>query len=557
MNRFRTIVMYFWLVAVSLILLGGIRFVEGRLDGMVAEKKLRFTGQIKNAPPMVIFTTVGLGSFRGLVADLLWLRAGTLKNKGSYFEQAQLARWITDLQPTFSGATAYLAWNMAYNISVTCSTPAERWRWVSEGIRLLRDQALVYNPEDWLLYKELAWIYQHKLGNVLDEGNLYYKIQLALQMTEVVGPDPDWPALAAAPVGEKGFMEAYPPDSPVWKAAKTAGYKDYEALYQEFAKSSPAQLPEAFLAGLRRNDKLKKDLITFFRAELLRRRLKLDPKIIDQINKKYGNLDWRVPESLAIYWATRGKEYAPDRTDTYAMLDREITQSLYESFKAGRILMLDEKNFESLITVPNLSLIDAVYQAYVDAQIRHDGEGVKESSFHTARMNFLKEAITILFNYGNFSKAEKYFNILVRDDGPQKHGKTLEEFVMGEFAEEVHSANVKQANEIISGLIFRSIHFMLYNDLDAALANERIARYIYSKYVVGQGATERQRLRPYNEIKRAVTEQCLKTFPPALAAILKARIAAEQAAETEERSVAPAPPAPATPAVPAAGSKKP
>ena len=555
MNRFRTIVMYFWLAAVSLVLLGGIRFAESRLDDLIAGNKLRFTGQIKNAPPMVIFTTVGLGSFRGLVADLLWLRAGTLKNKGSYFEQAQLARWITDLQPTFSGATAYLAWNMAYNISVTCSTPAERWRWVSEGIRLLRDQALVYNPEDWVLYKELAWIYQHKLGNVLDEGNLYYKIQLALQMTEVVGSNPDWPALAAAPVGEKEFMAAYPPESPVWAAAKAAGYPDYESLYRAFSMSSPAQLPEAFLAGLRRNDKLKKDLLTYFRAELLRQRLKLDPKIIDEINRKYGNLDWRVPESLAIYWATRGKTYAPDRTDTYAMLDREITQSLYESFKAGRILMLDEKNFESLITVPNLSLIDAVYQAYVDAQIHHDGEGVKESSFHTARMNFLKEAIAILFNYGSFSKAEKYFNILVRDDGPQKHGRTLEEFVMGEFAEEVHSANVKQANEIISGLIFRSIHFMLYNDLDAALANERIARYIYSKYAAGQGASERQRLRPYNEIKRVVTEQCLKTFPPGLAAILRARIAAEQAAETEQQKQ-PGPAGSLPSPAPAAGSGK-
>ena len=555
MNRFRTIVMYFWLAAVSLVLLGGIRFAESRLDGMVAEKRLRFTGQIKNAPPMVIFTTVGLGSFRGLVADLLWLRAGTLKNKGSYFEQAQLARWITDLQPTFSGATAYLAWNMAYNISVTCSTPAERWRWVSEGIRLIRDQALIYNPEDWVLYKELAWIYQHKLGNVLDDGNLYYKIQLAREMTDVVGPAPDWKALAAAPGGEKEFMAAYPPESPVWAAAKAAGYPDYEALYSAFAKSSPAQLPESFLAGLRRDGSLQKELLDYFRAELLRRRLKLDPKVIEEINRKYGTLDWRVPESLAIYWATLGKKYVPTRVDNTAMLDREITQSLYESFKAGRILMIDDKNFESLITVPNLALVDSVYQAYLDAQIRHDGAANKRSSFYSARLNFIREAIAILFNYGNFSKAEKYFKLLVKEDGPQKHGRTLEEFVMGEFAEEVHDANVKQANEIISGLIFRSIQFMLYNDFDAALANERIARYIYSKYSAGQGASERQRLRPYSEIKRVVTEQCIKTLPPSLAAILKARIAAEQAAEAEQKERDVRPGAAAAPALPAAGSR--
>ena len=119
--------MYFALICVTLVLLFGVNRMERRLDGAVAEHNLRFTGQIKNAPPLVTFTTVALGSFRGLVADLLWLRAGSLQEKGSYFEMVQLARWITDLQPTFSGATAYLAWNMAYNISVTCSSFEDRF----------------------------------------------------------------------------------------------------------------------------------------------------------------------------------------------------------------------------------------------------------------------------------------------------------------------------------------------------------------------------------------------------------------------------------------------
>ena len=96
MNKFRTITMYFVLVLVTLVLLFGINRIENRLDSQVAEHNLRFTGQIKNAPPVVVFTTVALGSFRGLVADLLWLRAGALQEKGNYFEMVQLARWITD-----------------------------------------------------------------------------------------------------------------------------------------------------------------------------------------------------------------------------------------------------------------------------------------------------------------------------------------------------------------------------------------------------------------------------------------------------------------------------
>ena len=94
MNKFRTLVMYTVLAAVTIVMLIGVHRFEKRLDAQVAEHRLRFTGEIRNAPPMVIFTTVALGSFRGLVADLLWLRAGSLQEKGNYFEMVQLAMFI-------------------------------------------------------------------------------------------------------------------------------------------------------------------------------------------------------------------------------------------------------------------------------------------------------------------------------------------------------------------------------------------------------------------------------------------------------------------------------
>ena len=46
MSRFRTIVMYFVLVVVTLAMLFGISRMEKRLDAQVAEHNLRFTGQI-------------------------------------------------------------------------------------------------------------------------------------------------------------------------------------------------------------------------------------------------------------------------------------------------------------------------------------------------------------------------------------------------------------------------------------------------------------------------------------------------------------------------------
>ena len=53
-------------------------------------------------PPTVAFTTVVLAGFRGLAADLLWLRATALQDEGRYIELVQLADWITVLEPQFS-----------------------------------------------------------------------------------------------------------------------------------------------------------------------------------------------------------------------------------------------------------------------------------------------------------------------------------------------------------------------------------------------------------------------------------------------------------------------
>ena len=67
------------------------------------------------------------------------------------------------MQPKYAGVLGYLGWNMAYNISVTESDYRERWRWVNNGTGLLLN-ALESNPDDSHLYRELGWIYFHKMG---------------------------------------------------------------------------------------------------------------------------------------------------------------------------------------------------------------------------------------------------------------------------------------------------------------------------------------------------------------------------------------------------------
>jgi hypothetical protein len=171
-----------------------------------------------DAPAGVRFVTVALGGFRGILADILWLRASNLQDEGRFFEVAQLADWITRLQPRYPEVWAYHAWNMAYNITAVLADPADRWHWVRNGIRLLRDEGIPSNPHNPKLYWELGWMFYDKVGGKWDEATLFYRISWAREMGAVVGTKPGSAdrarRLAAAgldPVRMKAVDEAYGP----------------------------------------------------------------------------------------------------------------------------------------------------------------------------------------------------------------------------------------------------------------------------------------------------------------------------------------------------------
>jgi hypothetical protein len=152
------------LISGAVALLLAVSFFQRQLNHQRTNPEMglmRVTDLGSNAPPILAFTTVALGGFRGLIANSLWIRANDLQNDGKYFEMVQLADWITKLEPTFVQVWLMQSWNMAYNISVKFTDFGDRWRWVQRGIELLRDDGLKYCPKEALVYRELAWFFQH------------------------------------------------------------------------------------------------------------------------------------------------------------------------------------------------------------------------------------------------------------------------------------------------------------------------------------------------------------------------------------------------------------
>lgn len=130
-----------------------------------------------------------LGGLRSIAAEVIWFRADRLQDEGRYVELAQLASALTAMEPHTPEVWSYAAWNLAYNISIMMATPEDRWRWVEAAIRLLRDEGLKLNPEDPDLCRDLAWLFELKLGADIDSAAETYRTLWRAKVDDVARRD--------------------------------------------------------------------------------------------------------------------------------------------------------------------------------------------------------------------------------------------------------------------------------------------------------------------------------------------------------------------------------
>lgn len=126
-----------------------------------------------------------LGGLRSVVSEIIWFRADRLRDEGRYVELAQLAQLLVHMEPHTPEVWTYSAWNLAYNISIMMTTYEDRWRWVYAAVCLLRDDAIRYNPREACLYRELAWMFQIKIGANIDSASGVYREKWAAIVRDV------------------------------------------------------------------------------------------------------------------------------------------------------------------------------------------------------------------------------------------------------------------------------------------------------------------------------------------------------------------------------------
>ncbi len=486
------------------------------------EMKLIINEPLENAPPSLAFTTVAMGAFRGLLVDILWLRADRLKEKGEFFDAKQIAEWITTLQPRFASVWEFHAWNMAYNISVAmpATQPDERWRWVKNGYELLRDQGITLNPKSILLYRELARIFQHKIGSISDDVHKYYKLQLAMAMEPLLGPADNqyFKALAEAPTDWEQIIKD--PDvasliAALKSADETFDDDDFVSSYLSLRQNPARFNPDAFkvIDNFRGTEAIQKFDI-FAKAYHLRNVWKLDPALMQQLNEIYGPinwndpnthlpLDWRHPDTHAIYWAARGLQVAGKEEFSIAEIntDRIINHSLQNLFRNGKIFIYNvpvqmpsdsysqapqTRTEKEIFLRPDLRMFEPYNKAALDRIEKYEYlEDMKRGSLQslkTGHRNMLKNAIFSFYQAGHMQQAKKIYKQLQQLYPSDESKVHLVKFVHDRLREELRYIGLDNASEIVQMMLRESYFRYAMHDDDEAFGREKMAKEIHDRY---------------------------------------------------------------------------
>lgn len=522
------------------------------------ELQLVMNREIRNVPPKYAWITAMAGSFRGLAIDLLWMRSEKLKEEGKYYELEQIGRWICALQPRFAAVWSYQAWNMSYNISVATHTPEERWRWVYNGIRLLRDQGIPNNPQVIGLYKELSWIIFHKVGGIADDMQWYYKREWAAIFENLLGAPPmtgdakavidNFRPIADAPATWEAFVAANPTVVQYVPALQAAGVdleakptvdsirhpleetffdrfsrliSGTEVTLARYRKEAPAMNEEdaRFVKAFRAMPpELADAFVAYLRAKVLREEYKMDPKFMlslmtDLVPGKPGMLvplDWRTAEAHAIYWSRYGVRQGPELKNFSAIdlvnTDRFTLFSLMSLCKRGRLIFelnRDKPNQSALDMAPDLRMVEPMHEMFLSLGKFYaaPGEDVGDTAGETLRsghVNTLEEAVVLFYARGDLLQAQKYF-VYLRDNYKLPDGSTKPQYSTDLEAFVFHrvkeqTESYKEALALIHAFFRGALMSLADGDATAYARQLERGAFVWRKYMAEKAGEREGRL---------------------------------------------------------------
>lgn len=568
---------YEWYVQLTATLLAIVCFVGaglliGRVNEIRQDRQLIIDPDELGVLPPDIALLGKLGTFRALAIDWAAIRAERLKEEGKTYEALQLHQAVCALAPRFPKMWDYAAWNMSYNISVMQFTPEARWKWVMNGITILRDKGIKYNPRSATLYKSLSWIYWHKIGDFYDDEHRNYKRALAVEMERVLGAPPvtltteeyfDWfRKIVEAPHDFEAFLAS---DGQVAELVSRLAEVDLnpdDSLLDFVARNvrpeltandlikDKSQLESALAKRLAVvNDPDNKEsldrLLAALRSKVLRERYKFDLDWwLDLMVEQYGPLDLRNAFSHALYWASKGNEVAKgvahvDPNDAMNTA-RMILIGLNTLAMRGKITLWPdfEDPFSSYLELtPDARFIRYLYGTYLRISKEQFGddptfvEGEVAKNYRTGFITSMQDWIQLLYLEGgkeNVDLAENFLAYL-RERNPHPDGSTqerykqsLDGFVMGELLSRLETH--KTANAFVRIMIQRALKQLSLGLMGSGSTSLRRAVQVREFWVLDSefDINERRKMQEFPILVRDEIETYVKG--PGFAPLSKVRL---------------------------------
>jgi hypothetical protein len=524
---------------------------------------------VKGLSPKLALATQVLGWVRGIIIDVIWIRMEALKRQGRYFELVQLADWACKLTPRIPEVWDDQAWNMSYNVSCQLGWFPDRWAWVKSGMELLRDEGIPLNPNAPNLYKSLAYIIFHKIGQQDDFAHVFYKERFGLLMHECLGGPGDrqtLEALASAPATREELLQ----DGEVRRLVTTCQELGFDVVGDYFTWFGKAEgVPEKasrYLAEPYNREPLEK-VATYARARRLRAEYRMDPERMLNLVDAYGPFDWRSPYPHAIYWAAMGLEkLAALEERTYSTVNefglpvpyaREYWDRRYK--EKEKLYDFERVNLERLIYASLQNLVAHgrwLYDArgrrlktwgsdyrFADATLRmleraKETWGIRyQESIQTAYVNFLGRGMIEFYFTGDVEKSEEYYKMLAEEFPGLVGEKGYDEFLEWKLKDFTSAMSFSDARRFVQGFIYRSIFYAGFGADDKAAEYENKARWWADNFDPEEKDNLRGSIRFEKLLESAMVDVLTGQveMPPEVTENLKARMGEEKVARILER----------------------
>jgi hypothetical protein len=229
---------------------------------------------------------------------------------------------------------------------------------------------------------------------------------------------------------------------------------------------------------------------------------------MQEINQTYGPvswedpnnhlpLDWRHPDTHAIYWAVLGLKTAGKEAFSVgeANTDRTVGHSLQNLFYGGRIFIYDiplDPNAEAadqqitkeVFLRPDLGMFDSCNSARLAVLEKYEpiASGGTYQSLQDGHRNVLRNAVLLFYQAGHYEQAREIYNLLRELYPSDEVNVPLVQFARNYLFGKLENIGLNDAQRSIQMLLRESYFRYALRDDDEAFGREKMAEELHKHY---------------------------------------------------------------------------